>query len=116
MKGTSSVPSYPQIAASLVGNWRDHHLFALRQALAVFEFYVSQLAECDTEIERAMALLLKHAGAAAAGKHRSCAGIKNQSIRERLKRPHSPMLTISSLPKRTFETSQAISIIRSICA
>ena len=58
MKGTSSVPSYPQIAASLVGNWRDHHLFALRQALAVFEFYVSQLAECDTEIERAMALLL----------------------------------------------------------
>jgi transposase len=63
--------SEAEIAASLVGNWRDEHLFALRQALAAFDFCVSQLVECDSEIERAMALLHKHAGTPAAGKRRS---------------------------------------------
>jgi len=63
--------SEAEIAASLLGNWRDEHLFALRQALAAFDFCVSQLVECDGEVERAMALLHKHAGAPAAGKRRS---------------------------------------------
>ena len=63
--------SEAEIAASLLGNWRDEHLFALRQALAAFDFCVSQLAECDAEIERAMAQLHKHAGSPAVGKRRS---------------------------------------------
>ncbi len=60
-----------EIAASLLGNWRDEHLFALKQALATFDFCGAQLAECDSEVERAMALLHKHAGSPAPGKRRS---------------------------------------------
>jgi transposase len=39
------------IAASLQGNWRAEHLFALKQALAGFDFCGTQLAECDAEIQ-----------------------------------------------------------------
>lgn len=39
------------IASALFGNWRPEHLFALRQALKLYEFYQRQLRECDTEIE-----------------------------------------------------------------
>ena len=35
------------IAKSLQGTWRDEHLFALKQALAAFDFCGTQLAECD---------------------------------------------------------------------
>lgn len=33
------------------GTWRAEHLFALKQALAAFDFCATQLAECDREIE-----------------------------------------------------------------
>jgi transposase len=60
-----------EIAASLLGNWRDEHLFALKQALGAFDFCASQLAECDAEVERALKLLHAHEGSPAAGKRRS---------------------------------------------
>ena len=63
--------SEAEIAASLLGNWRDEHLFALKQALAAFDFCGAQLAECDAEIERAMAQLHMHAGLPAAPRRRS---------------------------------------------
>jgi len=40
-----------QIAAALYGNWRKEHLFALKQALQMYEFYQRQLQACDQEIE-----------------------------------------------------------------
>jgi hypothetical protein len=40
-----------EIASALYGNWRKEHLFALKQALQMYEFYQRQLAACDTEIE-----------------------------------------------------------------
>jgi transposase len=40
------------IARALQGNWRAEHLFALRQALALYEFYHQQLAECHREVEQ----------------------------------------------------------------
>jgi hypothetical protein len=40
-----------EIASALFGNWRPEHLFALRQALKLYEFYQRQLRECETEIE-----------------------------------------------------------------
>jgi transposase len=43
--------STEDIAKSLEGNWRAEHLFALKQALAAFDFIGIQLAECDHEIE-----------------------------------------------------------------
>jgi transposase len=40
-----------QIASALFGNWRKEHLFTLKQALKMYEFYQRQLRECDEEIE-----------------------------------------------------------------
>jgi transposase len=40
-----------ELARALQGNWREEHLFALRQALALYECYHQQLAECDARIE-----------------------------------------------------------------
>lgn len=39
------------IARALHGNWRAEHLFCLRQALALYEFYQGQLAECDRHLD-----------------------------------------------------------------
>lgn len=39
------------IARALPGNWRAEHLFCLRQALELYEFYQRQLAACDREVE-----------------------------------------------------------------
>ncbi len=60
-----------EIAKSLLGNWRAEHLFALKQALAGFDFCVAQLAECDTEAERVLRELHAHEGQPAKGKRRS---------------------------------------------
>jgi transposase len=40
-----------EIARALYGTWRAEHLFALKQALKLYEFYQRQLRECDTRIE-----------------------------------------------------------------
>lgn len=39
------------IARALEGTWRQEHLFELRQALELFEFYQKQIAACDCQIE-----------------------------------------------------------------
>src|SRR5512143_675047 len=44
--------SEDDIAKALTGNYRPEHLFALKQALALYDFYTAQLRECDAEIER----------------------------------------------------------------
>ena len=63
--------SADDIAKSLQGNWRAEHLFALRQALALFDFIGTQLAECDREIEAQLQSLQAHDGEPAKGKKRS---------------------------------------------
>jgi transposase len=40
-----------RVCESLIGTWKDEHLFALRQALAAWEFYQKQIAECDAALE-----------------------------------------------------------------
>jgi Transposase and inactivated derivatives len=39
------------IRKSLEGNYRKEHLFQLKQSLQFFDFYTSQIHDCDTEIE-----------------------------------------------------------------
>ena len=51
-----------EIAKSLQGNWRAEHLFALKQALAAFDFIGTQLAEVDQEIEQQLQNLQAHEG------------------------------------------------------
>ncbi len=40
-----------ELARALQGNWREEHLFALRQALALYECYHARLHECDAQVE-----------------------------------------------------------------
>jgi len=49
------------IAQSLVGNYREEHLFALQQAVTLYEVYQAQIAACDEQIEQ---YLLKTVGVA----------------------------------------------------
>jgi transposase len=42
--------SEAEIAAALHGNYRDEHLFALRQALELYETYQQKIADCEAAI------------------------------------------------------------------
>jgi transposase len=44
--------SQDQIAKALTGNYRAEHVFALQQALALYDANTQQLAECDHQLER----------------------------------------------------------------
>jgi transposase len=54
--------SNDEIAKSLQGNWRAEHLFALKQALAAFDFIGTQLAECDPRSSAQLKRLQVHDG------------------------------------------------------
>lgn len=71
MRGTRIRASADEIAKSLEGNWRAEHLFALKQALALFDFYATQVAECDREIAAQLQSLQVHEGEPAKGKKRA---------------------------------------------
>ena len=71
MKNVRIRAATEEIAKSLQGNWRAEHLFALKQALALFDFIGTQLAECDREIEAQLERLHVHQGSPATGKKRS---------------------------------------------
>jgi transposase len=71
MKNVRIRASAEDIAKSLQGNWRAEHLFALKQALALFDFYAMQLVECDAEIEAQLESLHMHEGTPEKGKKRS---------------------------------------------
>ena len=53
--------STEQIAAALVGDWREEHLFALRQVIELYDLYGCKLAECDDAIFQQL-LSLEHRG------------------------------------------------------
>ena len=54
--------SEAEIARALQGNWRAEHLFALQQAVELYEFYHRQIAECDRQIEIQLQLLTDQSG------------------------------------------------------
>jgi transposase len=49
--------SVETIRQALVGNYRSEHVFALRQALELYEFHQGQIAACDVEIAAALQAL-----------------------------------------------------------
>ena len=71
MKNVRIRASKEEIAKSLQGNWRAEHLFALKQALALFDFIGTQLAECDGEIEAQLQRLQAHDGSPEKARRRS---------------------------------------------
>jgi transposase len=50
-----------EVAAALQGNWRDEHLFALKQALALIDAYAAQITECDGKLQQLLGALKGHA-------------------------------------------------------
>jgi transposase len=71
MKNGRIRASTDEIAKSLQGSWRTEHLFALKQALDMFDFIGTQLAECDRGIEQQMQGMHAHDGEPAKDKKRS---------------------------------------------
>lgn len=51
------------IAKSLVGNYRDEHLFSLKQSVELYDFYNDKLGECDQVIYQHLNTLHKQADA-----------------------------------------------------
>jgi transposase len=49
--------SVQTIRAAMVGNYQPEHVFALAQALALFDSYQERVADCDAQIERTLQLL-----------------------------------------------------------
>ena len=71
--------SEAQIGRALEGNWREDHLFALAQAVALFEAYQEQLRQCDRRIEEHLASFAdKAAGKALPSKPRRRAKRRNE--------------------------------------
>lgn len=70
MKNVRIRATADEIAKSLQGNWRAEHLFALKQALDMFDFIGTQLAECDNKIEAQLQSLKVHDGEPEKGKRR----------------------------------------------
>lgn len=44
---------------SLIGNYRDEYLFALKQAVEGYEYYQTKILECDKQIEKLLDVLTK---------------------------------------------------------
>lgn len=57
MKNVRIRASEADIEKSLRGNWRPEHLFALGQAMALFDAYGEQLLACDRQLETMLAAL-----------------------------------------------------------
>ena len=71
MKDARIRASHAEITKSLQGNWRPEHLFSLQQALAMFDFIGTQVAECDREIEEQLRALQTHDGEPPEGKKKA---------------------------------------------
>jgi transposase len=46
-----------EFVKALTGHYRDEHVFALKQALALYDAYTQQIRECDQELERKFSAL-----------------------------------------------------------
>ena len=57
MRDVRCKASTEMVQAALVGNYQPEHVFALTQALALYDFYQARVDECDVEIERTLATL-----------------------------------------------------------
>lgn len=49
-----------QIAKALEGTWREEHLFALEQSLALFDAYQAQLRGCDGKLQSLLERMARH--------------------------------------------------------
>jgi len=52
--------SEADIVKSLQGNWRAEHLFALKQAVSLYDSYQTSIAECDAQLAEVLGRLAVH--------------------------------------------------------
>lgn len=52
--------SEADIAKSLKGNWREEHLFALKQAITLYDAYGAAVVDCDSQIQGQLERLYRH--------------------------------------------------------
>lgn len=50
------------IAKALEGNWREEHLFVLRQSVELYEVYQEKIRDCDSQIENRLTALEDKSG------------------------------------------------------
>lgn len=60
MKNSRIRASEQEIAKSLRGNWRVEHLFALQQAMTLYDVYGEHLVQCDQQLESMLTALQRH--------------------------------------------------------
>jgi transposase len=48
----------PELEEALKGDWREGHLFVLRQALATYRHLLKQMEECDAQVQKALAAVV----------------------------------------------------------
>lgn len=56
MRDRNCKKSAEEIGKALTGTWREEHLFIVKQALELYDFYTKQIEVCDVEIDRLYAL------------------------------------------------------------
>jgi transposase len=75
------------ITAALTGNYRDVHIFTLKQAVGLWDFYQERIRECDARIEKAMAKL---------NQEKVTPDIPLPKARHRTKQHHEPDFAVRS--------------------
>ena len=60
MRDVRCKSSVETVRLALDGNYQPEHIFALTQALTLYDAYQARVAECDAEIEHALAGLIQH--------------------------------------------------------
>lgn len=93
------------IARSLRGNYRPEHLFSLKQAVDLYDFYQNQIAECDREILAQLATF-----DAASGSDRGPDSKPPASLEQALQR----MLGVDLTKIDGIDTNSALKIIAEI--
>jgi transposase len=58
MRDVRCKASEETVRAALVGNYQPEHVFALAQALALYDFYQTRVDECDGKIQEVLAVLI----------------------------------------------------------
>jgi transposase len=57
MRDVRCKASQETVRAALVGNYQPEHVFALTQALALYDFYQARVDDCDAKIQEVLAVL-----------------------------------------------------------
>lgn len=60
LRGQRIRASEQELVKSLQGNWRSEHLFALKQAVELYDAYQQKLLECDAEVAQTLSRLACH--------------------------------------------------------